>query len=177
MKVTPLQAMIRKFQGVTPTVATSAYVDAGAHVIGKVTIGERSSVWPGAVLRGDIEPIVVGDETSIQEGTAVHTDRGFPVSIGSRVTVGHGVMLHGCTVEDDAAVGIGAIVLNGARIGKGAVVAAGALVPEGVEVPADTVVMGSPAKPRRAVSEEEKTRFRRAVLGYAERARLYKEEA
>jgi carbonic anhydrase/acetyltransferase-like protein (isoleucine patch superfamily) len=169
--------MIRTLRGITPRIAASAYADPGAHLIGDVTIGERSTVWPCATLRGDIEPIKVGDETSIQEGSVVHTDKGFPTTIGNRVTVGHMVVLHGCTVEDDALIGIGAIVLNGAKIGRGAVVAAGALVPEGMEVPADTLVMGAPAKPRRAVSEEEKARFSHGVKQYADRAALYKEQS
>jgi carbonic anhydrase/acetyltransferase-like protein (isoleucine patch superfamily) len=169
--------MVRTLRGVTPRIAESAYVDEAATLIGNVSVGERSTVWPGATLRGDIEPITVGDSTSIQEGTVVHTDKGFPTSIGNRVTVGHMVVLHGCTIEDDALIGIGAIVLNGAKIGKGAVVAAGALVPEGMEVPADTLVMGTPAKPRRAVSEEEKARFSYGVEQYAQRAAMYKENA
>ena len=169
--------MIRKFRGTAPTIAASAYVDPGAHLIGAVTIGERSSVWPCATLRGDIEPITIGNESSIQEGSVVHTDKGFPATIGNRVTVGHAAVIHGCTIEDDALIGIGAIVLNGAKVGRGAVVAAGALVPEGMEVPADTLVMGAPAKPRRAVSEEEKARFAKGVAGYAERAAQYLEES
>lgn len=167
--------MLRTLRGITPRVAASAYTDPAASIIGDVTIGDRSTVWPGATLRGDIEPITVGDATSIQEGTVVHTDKGFPATIGHRVTVGHMVVLHGCTVDDDALIGIGAIVLNGAKIGRGAVVAAGALVPEGMVVEPDTLVMGTPAKPRRPVSEEEKARFAYGVEQYALRAALYKE--
>jgi carbonic anhydrase/acetyltransferase-like protein (isoleucine patch superfamily) len=169
--------MLRSFRGVSPRVAPSAYVDPGATVIGDVTVGRRSSVWPAAVLRGDNDPIRVGEETNIQDGTVVHTDPGFPVNVGDRVTVGHSVVLHGCTVEDDSLIGIGAIVLNGARIGKGAVVAAGALVPEGMEVAPETLVMGTPAKPRRAVSVTEQARFRKGVKIYADRAELYLKEA
>src|SRR5690242_19704276 len=123
--------MLRSYRGISPRVASTAYIDPGAHIIGDVTIGERSSVWPSAALRGDIEPIRVGEETNIQEGSVVHTDVGFPTTVGDRVTVGHMAVLHGCIVEDDALIGIGALVLTGARIGKGAVVAAGAVVPEG----------------------------------------------
>jgi gamma-carbonic anhydrase len=168
--------MLRKFRGISPRVAASAYVDPAATVIGDVAIGDRSSVWPGATLRGDIHPIRVGDETNVQEGVAVHTDSGFPTTIGSRVTIGHAAVIHGCTIEDDALIGIGAIVLNGARIGKGAVVAAGSLVTEGMEVPPATLVVGAPAKPRRPVSAEEQARFRKGVQGYVERAALYKEQ-
>lgn len=169
--------MIRSFRGNKPKIADSAYVDPGAHVIGDVEIGGGSSIWPTAVLRGDLEPIRVGAMTNIQDGTLIHTDRGFPTVIGDRVTVGHAAVLHGCTVEDDSLIGIGARVLTGARIGRGAVVAAGALVPEGMEVPPDTLVMGTPAKPRRPVTAEEKVRFEKGVAGYAERARQFKEEA
>jgi len=168
--------MLRSFRGVWPRVAPSAYVDPGAAVIGDVTIGERSSVWPSASLRGDISLIQIGDETSIQDGTVVHTDAMFPAIIGNRVTVGHMAVLHGCTVEDEVLIGIGAIVLNGARIGKGAVVAAGALVPEGAEIPAGMLAMGVPAKAKRPVSEDEKERFRQNVRNYVTRAREYLEE-
>jgi len=169
--------MIRSFRGIKPKIADSAYVDPGAHVIGDVEIGESSSIWPTSVLRGDIEPIRVGAMTNIQDGSLIHTDRGFPAVIGDRVTVGHAAVLHGCTVEDDSLIGIGARVLTGARIGRGAVVAAGALVPEGMDVPADTLVMGTPAKPRRPVTAEEKVRFERGVAGYAERGKQFKDES
>ena len=163
--------MIRSFRGNKPKIAGSAYIDPGAHVIGDVEIGPFSSIWPTAVLRGDIEPIRVGATTNIQDGALIHTDRGFPTVIGDRVTVGHAAVLHGCTVEDDSLIGIGARVLTGAKIGRGAVVAAGALVPEGMEVAPDTLVMGAPAKPRRMVTAEEKVRFEKGVAGYAERGK------
>lgn len=166
--------MIRSFRGTRPRIAASAYVDPAATVIGQVEIGERASVWPSVTLRGDIEPIRIGDGTNIQDGTVMHTDRGFPATLGNRVTVGHAAVLHGCTIEDEALIGIGAIVLNGARIGRGAVVAAGALVPEGMQVAPGTLVMGTPAKPRREVSAEEQERFRRAVEGYMERAQYHR---
>jgi carbonic anhydrase/acetyltransferase-like protein (isoleucine patch superfamily) len=169
--------MLRKFRGIAPTVARSAYVDPSAQVIGDVTIGERASIWPNASLRGDTGPIVIGDETSIQDNCALHLDEGFPLTVGSRVTVGHSVTLHGCTVEDDALIGIGATILNGARIGKGSVVAAGSLVPENMQVPPATLVMGVPAKPRRAVSAEEQARFAEGVEHYVEKAQTYKEES
>lgn len=169
--------MLRSFRGISPRVAPSAYIDPGAHIIGDVVLGERSSVWPGVTLRGDIDPIRVGDETNIQEATVIHTDHGFPTTIGSRVSIGHGALLHGCIIEDDALIGIGAIVLNGARIGAGAVVAAGALVPEGMQVEAGMLVMGAPAKPRRAVTAEEQERFRKGVAGYVEKAAIYRDQA
>jgi carbonic anhydrase/acetyltransferase-like protein (isoleucine patch superfamily) len=168
--------MIRKFRGIAPQVAPSAYIDPSAQVIGDVTVGERSSIWPNASLRGDIGPIRIGEETSIQDNCALHLDDGFPLTIGNRVTVGHSVTLHGCTVEDDSLIGIGSTILNGAKIGKGAVVAAGSLVPENMEVPPSTLVMGVPAKPRRAVAPEEQERFREGVKNYVEKARLYKDD-
>ena len=169
--------MIRSFRGSTPRIAVSAYVDPGAHLIGNVIVGDRSSVWPASVLRGDNEAITIGDDTNIQDGTIIHTDPGFPATLGNRVTVGHACVLHGCVIEDDALIGIGAIVLNGAKIGAGAVVAAGALVPEGAQVEANTLVMGAPAKPRRPIREDEKERFRKGVASYAARGELYKKEA
>jgi gamma-carbonic anhydrase len=169
--------MIRTFRGISPKVAAAAYVDPSAQIIGDVEVGERSSIWPGASLRGDTGPIRIGSETSIQDNCVLHLDEGFPLTVGDRVTVGHSVTLHGCTVEDDTLIGIGATVLNGARIGKGSVVAAGSLVPEGMQVPPSTLVMGVPAKAKRAVTAEEQARFREGVAHYVEKARVYSEEA
>jgi carbonic anhydrase/acetyltransferase-like protein (isoleucine patch superfamily) len=169
--------MLRKFRGIAPKVAPSAYVDPSAQLIGDVTVGERSSIWPNASLRGDMGPILIGEECSIQDNCALHLDEGFPLTIGNRVTVGHSVTLHGCTVDDDSLIGIGSTILNGAKIGKGAVVAAGSLVPEFMEVPPSTLVMGVPAKPRRAVAPEEQARFQEGVRHYVEKAQLYKDDA
>jgi carbonic anhydrase/acetyltransferase-like protein (isoleucine patch superfamily) len=169
--------MIRPYRGVVPRIADSAFIDPSAVVIGDVEIGARSSVWPNVSIRGDVNYIRVGDETSIQDNTVLHVDhRVYPCVVGNRVTVGHSVVLHGCVVEDEALIGIGAIVLNGATIGRGAIVAAGALVPEGMAVPADTLVMGMPAKVRRTVTEEEKIQFRENAEGYVALAAIYKEE-
>jgi len=160
-----------------PRIADSAYIDSSAQVIGDVVIGERSSVWPNVVVRGDVNYIRVGDETSIQDNSVLHVDHQvYPCIVGDRVTVGHSVVLHGCVVEDDALIGIGAIVLNGAKIGAGAVVAAGALVPEGMQVPPNTVVMGTPAKPRREVAAEEKERFQQNCRNYVKITAIYKKE-
>jgi carbonic anhydrase/acetyltransferase-like protein (isoleucine patch superfamily) len=169
--------MIRSFRGIAPKVAASAYVDPSAQIIGDVEVGKGSSIWPNASLRGDTGPIRVGSETSIQDNCVLHLDEGFPLTVGDRVTVGHSVTLHGCTVEDDTLIGIGATVLNGARIGKGSVVAAGSLVPEGMQVPPSTLVMGVPAKAKRAVTAEEQARFREGVAHYVEKARVYLEES
>ena len=169
--------MIRAFRGVLPRVAPSAYIDPSAQVIGDVTLGERSSIWCNATLRGDVNRIVIGNETNVQDNAVLHVDEGdFPLHLGDRVTVGHSAMLHGCTVEDGALIGIGAIVLNGAKIGAGAVIAAGALVSEGVEIPAGSLAMGVPANVRRQVTDEEKIRFSVNADHYVTLCQSYREE-
>jgi carbonic anhydrase/acetyltransferase-like protein (isoleucine patch superfamily) len=169
--------MILAYRGVTPRIASSAYIHPAAQIIGDVAIGEHSSVWPNASIRGDVNYIRIGDETSIQDNAVLHVDHGiYPCIVGHRVTVGHAVVLHGCEVGDGALIGIGAIVLNGAKIGAGAVIAAGALVPEGMHVSARMLAMGSPAKIRREVSAEEEERFRQGSDRYIEITAIYKEE-
>jgi len=169
--------MIRPFRGLMPRIAESAYIDVSAQIIGDVIVGERSSVWPTVAIRGDVNYIRIGDETSIQDNSVLHVDHDeYPCIVGNRVTVGHRVVLHGCTVADDALIGIGAVVLNGAKIGAGAVIAAGALVPEGMEVPAKTMAMGIPAKVRREVTLEEQERFRKNCRNYVTLAAIYKDE-
>jgi carbonic anhydrase/acetyltransferase-like protein (isoleucine patch superfamily) len=170
--------MLRAYRGVLPKIAASAYVDASAQVIGDVTLGERSSIWPNVTARGDVNVIRIGDDSNIQDNSVLHCDAGlFPLHIGHRVTVGHLAMLHGCTIEDDCLIGIGAVVLNGAKIGRGSVIAAGAVVPEGAEVPPESMVMGVPAKVKRQLTPEECERFRLNAMHYVEAARIYKEES
>jgi carbonic anhydrase/acetyltransferase-like protein (isoleucine patch superfamily) len=169
--------MIRAYRGVVPKIAASAYVDASAQVIGDVELGERSSVWPNVTIRGDVNFIRIGDESNVQDNSVVHVDHdGYPTIVGNRVTVGHSVTLHGCVIEDDCLIGIGAIVLNGARIGKGSVSAAGALVPERMEVPPGTMVMGVPAKVKRELTPEERERFRENAQNYVRYRETYREE-
>jgi gamma-carbonic anhydrase len=169
--------MIRSYRGIQPRIAASAYVDPSAQVIGDVEIGERSSIWPQAVLRGDANAIRIGEESNIQDNSVLHGDTGeYAVSIGNRVTVGHSTVIHGCAVEDDCLIGIGAILLNGARIGRGSVVAAGSVVPEDAVIPPGSFVLGVPAKVRRPVSGEEKERFRANCAHYVEALAAYKEE-
>jgi gamma-carbonic anhydrase len=169
--------MIRPFRGVMPRIAKSAYIDASAQVIGDVVIGERSSVWLNVSIRGDVNHIRVGDETSIQDNSVLHVDHDlYPCIVGNRVTVGHRVVLHGCAVEDDVLIGIGAVVLNGAKVGRGAVVAAGALVPEGMDVPPNSMAIGMPARIRREVTPEEQERFRKNCENYVRITAIYKEE-
>jgi carbonic anhydrase/acetyltransferase-like protein (isoleucine patch superfamily) len=170
--------MIRAYRGVVPKIAASAYIDQSAQVIGDVVVGERSSIWPNVAARGDVNSVRIGDDTNIQDNSVLHCDAGlYPLHIGNRVTVGHMAMLHGCTIEDDCLIGIGAVVLSGAKIGSGSAVAAGAVVPEGAEVPPGSMVMGVPARVKRQVTEEERERFRQNALHYVESARIYKEES
>ncbi len=169
--------MVRPYRGVMPKIASSAYIDLSAQIIGDVVIGERSSVWLNVSIRGDVNHIRIGDETSIQDNTVLHVDHDvYPCLIGNRVTVGHAAVLHGCVVEDRVLIGIGAIVLNGATIGAGAVVAAGALVPEGMQVPANSLVMGAPAKVRRDVTAAERERFEKNCDNYVRITAIYKGE-
>lgn len=170
--------MVRPYRGIYPTIAASAYVDQASSVIGDVTLGERASVWPSAVLRGDVNRIEIGDDTNIQDGSVLHGELNrYPVILGARVTVGHMACLHGCVIEDDVLIGIGAIVLNGARVGRGSVIAAGALVPEGMQIPPESMVMGTPAKVRRQVTEDEKARFAENAQRYLNYRQNYRDEA
>jgi len=161
--------MIRSFQGRTPRIAAGVYVDPQALVIGDVTIGEDSSIWPCAVLRGDCHSIRIGARTSIQDGCVLHVQSGevsYSLTVGDDVTVGHGVILHGSTVESGCLIGMGSILLNGSKIGSGSIIAAGTLVPERMEVPPGSLVMGAPGKVRRAVTEAERARIRMSSEHY-----------
>lgn len=157
--------MIRSVAGTTPQVDGAAFVHAAAEVIGDVVLGPRSSVWPYAVVRADLESISVGAESNLQDGAVLHSDPGLPLVIGDRVTVGHQACLHGCTIESEVLVGIGARVLNGARVGSGSIIGAGALVPEGAVIPGGSLVLGLPGRVVREVSPEETER----LLGSAAR--------
>ena len=156
-----------------PTIAADAWIAPGATVVGAVTVGAASSVWYGAVLRGDGDRIDVGARTNIQDGCVLHADPGLPLTLGDGISVGHRAVLHGCTVGDDTLVGMGAVVLNGARIGPRCLVAAGALVLEGVEIPAQSLVAGAPAKVRRPLTDEEVERLRTNAATYEELMRLH----
>ena len=162
------------YQQIVPEIHPSVYIAQGAMIIGDVNIGEDASVWFNAVLRGDLDQIRVGARTNIQDGTIVHLDQGFPCIIGDDVTVGHGCIVHGCTVGDGAMLGMGAIVLTGAKIGERAIVGAGALVREGQEIPPETVAVGIPAKVRRDVSAEDLERIRFGTLDYVTRGQIMK---
>lgn len=158
-----------------PSIDASAFVAPGAIVVGDVRLGPRASVWYGAVLRGDMDRIVVGEATNLQDGTIVHVDEGVPCLVGSRVGVGHRAVLHGCVVEDECLVGMGAILLNHVRVGTGSVIGAGAVVPEGVAIPPGSLVLGVPARVVRQVDAVLRERIHATVehyLALAERHRV-----
>ena len=161
--------MIRSYKGIRPTIAPTAYIEESAQIVGDVHIGEHSSVWFNCVLRGDVYHIRVGDETNIQDGTVVHVTNGrFATIIGNRVTVGHSVVLHGCTIKDRSLVGIGAIILDDVTVGEDSFIAAGSLVTPGTVIPPRSMVMGSPAKVRREVTESEIELINRHWQNYIE---------
>jgi gamma-carbonic anhydrase len=169
--------LIRSYRGVWPKIAASAYVDPAAVVIGDVTIGEHSSVWPGVVIRGDVHWIRIGARSNVQDGSVLHVMKNqYPLLIGDNVTVGHGVMLHGCTVESRVLVGIGAIVLNNSVIGSGSIVAAGTLVPEGKTVPPGSLFMGHPGKLVRALTQAEIESIDMYATRYTEYSEIYRNE-
>jgi carbonic anhydrase/acetyltransferase-like protein (isoleucine patch superfamily) len=141
--------------------------------MGDVTLGAEASVWYGTVVRGDMAPITIGSQTNLQDGTIVHVDEGVPCRIGSRVGVGHRVILHGCIVEDDCLIGMGAVLLNDVRIGSGSVVAAGAVLPERMQVPPRSLVMGVPARIVRSVDERLAQRIAETWMHYVEQARAH----
>src|SRR3972149_162130 len=163
--------MLRPYRGVLPRVHPTAYIDQSAQVIGDVEIGEESSIWMGAVVRGDVHRIRIGRRSNIQDGTIVHVMRDtHPTTVGDNVTIGHAVVIHGCTIEDQCLIGIGAIVLNGARIGSGSIVAAGTLIVEDMQVPPRSLVMGSPGKIKRQLTDEQVAR----IQNYADRYVTYR---
>jgi carbonic anhydrase/acetyltransferase-like protein (isoleucine patch superfamily) len=160
-----------------PVVAEDAFIAPGARVLGRVRLAPGSSVWYNAVLRADLDTIEIGEQSNIQDGCVVHVDAGFPCRVGRRVTVGHNAILHGCTIEDGALIGMGATLLNGSRVGRGAIVAAGALLPEGAEVPDGMLAMGVPARVVRPLREGEAARTVAGADHYVELAGHHRESA
>ncbi|GAB3412748.1 gamma carbonic anhydrase family protein [Massilia agilis] len=159
-----------------PEIDASAFVAESANLIGKVTVEANASVWFGVTVRGDNERITIGENSNIQEGTVMHTDMGFPLTVGKNVTVGHQAMLHGCTIGDGALIGIQAVVLNGAKIGKGCLVGAGAVVTEGKEFPDNSLILGAPAKVVRTLTEEDLQRLSSNAAHYVTRGQRFKAE-
>jgi len=169
--------MIRSYRGRAPQIPASAYIDPDAVIIGDVTIGEHSSVWPGVVIRGDVNWIRIGARTNIQDGSVLHVMKDtHPLVLGDAVTIGHGVILHGCTIESSVLIGMGSILLNGAKIGGGSIVAAGTLVPEGAVVPPGSLFMGHPGKLRRALTPEDQASIEAYAARYIEYSETYKAE-
>ena len=165
---------VYEVDGKTPQVDSTAWIADSAQVMGHVTLGPDASVWFGCVLRGDTESMTIGEGSNIQDLTVMHADHGLPLTIGKHVTVGHKVMLHGCTIGDESLIGIGAIVLNGARIGKNCLVGAGSLVTEGKEFPDGSMILGSPAKVVRQLTPEQIEGLRQSARHYMENARRFK---
>ena len=157
----------------SPQLAEGAWVAEGAQVMGNVHMAADSSVWFGAVVRGDTETISIGEGSNIQDGSVLHADRGKPLTVGRDVTVGHQVMLHGCTIGDESLIGIGAVILNGAVIGKNCLVGARALVTEGKSFPDGSMILGSPAKAVRQLSPEEIEGLRRSAQHYVDNAKRF----
>jgi carbonic anhydrase/acetyltransferase-like protein (isoleucine patch superfamily) len=170
--------LIRSYRGRTPQIAASAYIDPAAVVIGDVTIGEHSSVWPCAVIRGDVNWVRIGARTNVQDGAVLHVMKDeYPLVLGDSVTIGHGAVLHGCTIESRVLIGMGSIVLNGARIGAGSIIAAGTLVPENTVVPPGSLFMGHPGKFRRALTPEDQASIDGYAARYVDYGVAHKQEA
>ena len=165
--------MLHEFDGKKPDLHSSVYVAPGAQVIGQVIADQNVSIWFNAVLRGDNEPITIGKGSNIQDGSVIHVDEGYPVIIEENVTVGHNVILHGCTIKKGALIGMGATILNGAVIGEGALVAAGAVVGEGKVIEPCTLTAGVPAKPLKKLSEENIARIAAGADHYIQKGKEY----
>ena len=162
-----------RLDGVSPQLGEGAWAAPSADLIADVRLGARASVWFGAVIRADNTPIIIGDDSNIQDGAIGHSDPGFPLTIGARVTVGHQAILHGCTIADDCLIGMGAKILNGAVIESECLVGAGALVTEGKTFPAGSLIVGVPARVLRPLTDPEKQALRVSAAHYVEKAKRY----
>ena len=162
-----------ELDGVAPQLGTGAWVADSAEVIGNVQLGDNASIWFGAVLRGDNEKMTIGRNSNVQDMSMLHSDPGSPLTIGENVTIGHQVMLHGCTIGDNSLIGIQAVVLNNAKIGRNSIVGAGSVVTEGKEFPDNSLIFGSPAKVMRTISDEDAARLRHGSEHYVNNAVRY----
>jgi carbonic anhydrase/acetyltransferase-like protein (isoleucine patch superfamily) len=170
--------MIRSYQGRLPQIPSSCYVDISAQVTGDVTLGEHSSVWMNAVLRGDVNSIRVGANSNVQDCAVLHGQRNlYPVIVGDWVTIGHNATVHGCVVEDECLIGMGVTILNNSRIGEGSIIAAGAVVPEHTVVPPRTLWAGVPAKLRRELGDKDRALIREYAQNYLDYVEIYLKEA
>lgn len=165
--------MIRKFLQYEPKIGEECFIAPNAELIGRIHLGNKCSVWFGAVLRGDENDIIIGNNTNIQDNSVIHVDNDRKTIIGSDVTIGHGAIVHGCTLEDKVLIGMGAIILNGAVIGKNTIIAAGSLVPENKIIPLGVLCMGSPAKVVRELTEEEIEKLQLSADHYSEHSKNY----
>jgi carbonic anhydrase/acetyltransferase-like protein (isoleucine patch superfamily) len=169
--------MIRSYQGRLPQIPASCYIDLSAQLIGDVVLGERSSVWMNAVLRGDVNSIRVGANSNVQDCAVLHGQRNlYPVIVGDWVTIGHNATVHGCVVEDEVVIGMGATILNNSRIGSGCIIAAGAVVPEHTVVPPRTLWAGVPAKMRRELGDKDRALILEYAQNYLDYVEIYRKE-
>jgi len=167
-------ASIRTFCGKKPVIGRGVFLAETCSVIGEVEIGEETSIWYGTVIRGDVMPIRIGARTSVQDNTVVHVTAGrYGTTIGNDCTIGHGAIIHACTVEDFCLIGMGSVILDGARIGRGSLVGAGALVTPGTDIPPDSLVIGSPAKVKRPINDKEREQIVYGAAHYVELTRRY----
>ncbi len=164
------------FDNSIPEIKETSFIAPNASLIGRVRIGEKSSVWFNTVLRGDMENISIGDESNIQDLSMGHADPGFPLVVGNRVTIGHHCVVHGCRIEDDCLIGMGAIIMNGVKIGRGSIIGAGAVLLEGMEVPEFSMVVGSPANVRKTYDESILENIRESAQIYVKRSISYREQ-
>jgi carbonic anhydrase/acetyltransferase-like protein (isoleucine patch superfamily) len=175
--VSPGLRMIRSYQGSTPQIPSTCYVDASAQIIGDVVLGERASVWMNAVVRGDVNSIRIGAASNIQDCAVLHGMRHlYPVLVGEMVTIGHNATVHGCVIEDEVLVGIGAVILNNARIGQGSIIAAGAVIPEHTIIPPRSLVAGVPGKIRRQLTDADREMILQYARNYLDYVAIYLKE-
>jgi carbonic anhydrase/acetyltransferase-like protein (isoleucine patch superfamily) len=166
--------MLRPYQGISPIVPSSCYVDPSAQVIGDVTLGDRASIWMNAVVRGDVNSIRIGARSNVQDCAVLHGMRNlYPVVVGEMVTIGHNATVHGCILEDAVLVGIGAVILNDARIGEGSIIAAGAVIPEHSTIPPNSLVAGVPGKIRRTLAASDREMILTYARNYLDYTKIY----
>jgi carbonic anhydrase/acetyltransferase-like protein (isoleucine patch superfamily) len=171
-------SMIRRYGAFLPVVPASCYVDPSAQVIGDVVLGERASVWMNAVVRGDVNSIRIGAGSNVQDCAVLHGMRHlYPVHVGERVTIGHNATVHGCVLEDEVLVGIGAVILNNARVGTGSIVAAGAVIPEGMTIPPESLVAGVPARIKRELGPKDRASILQYAQNYLDYVAIYLSQA
>jgi len=165
---------IYSLDGHKPQIADSAFIAESADIIGKVTIGEQAGIWFGAVLRGDLEPIIIGNGSNVQDNSVVHTERGAPAIVGKNCTIGHKALIHGCVIHDNCLIGMGAIIMNYAEIGEESLVGAGALVTEHKKFPPRSLIIGAPARAVRCLTDEEIEGIRKNVKSYQDNAARFR---